>query len=48
MLMVSKTEKTDFSYKLKTLNKKFTSNKTKHLESEMKLTNITNKVAQIS
>ena len=41
-------EKTDFEDKLKNLNKKFTSNKTKHLEAEKKLTDLTNKVGQIS
>ena len=41
-------EKTDFDDKLKKLNKKVTSNKTKHIEAEKKLTDLTNKVAQTS
>ena len=35
-------EKTDFYDKLKYLNKKITSNKTKHVEIEKKLTDLTN------
>ena len=34
--------------KLKDLNKDVTSNKTKHVEAEKKITDLTNKVAQIS
>ena len=41
-------EKTDFNDKLNNLNKKVTSNKTKHVETQKKLTDLTNKVAQIS
>ena len=41
-------EKTDFDDKLQNLNRKSTLNKTKHVEAERKLTNLTNKVAQIS
>ena len=41
-------KKTDFTGKLKKLNKKFTSNKIKHIEAEKKITDLTNKVAQIS
>ena len=41
-------EKTDFNDKLNNLNKKVTSNKTKHVEAQKKLTDLTNKVAQIS
>ena len=41
-------ERTDFDDKLKNLNKKVTSNKTKHLETEKKLIDLTNKTAQIS
>ena len=40
--------KTDFDDKLKNLNKKVTSNKTKHVEAEKKITDLTNKVAEIS
>ena len=40
-------EKKDFDDKLKNLNKKATSNKTKHVETEKKLTDLRNKVAQI-
>ena len=41
-------KKADFDDKLKNLNKNVTSNTTKHLEDEKKITNITNRVAQIS
>ena len=41
-------EKTDSDDKLKELNKKVTSSKTKHIEAVKKLTDLTNKVAQIS
>ena len=41
-------EKTDFDDKLKNLSKKVTSNKTKHVEVENKLTDLTKKVALIS
>ena len=41
-------KKTDFDDKLKNLNKKATSNKTIHVEAEKKITDLTNKVAQIS
>ena len=40
-------EKTDFDDKLKSLNKKFNWNKTKHVEAENRLTDLTNKVTQI-
>ena len=40
--------KTEFDDKLKNLNKKVTSNKTKHVEAEKKITDLTNKVAEIS
>ena len=40
-------EKRDFDDKLKNLNKKVTSNKTKHVETEKKLTDLRNNVAQI-
>ena len=40
--------KTNFHDKLKHLSKKVTSNKTKHVEIEKKITDLTNKVAQIS
>ena len=41
-------KETDFYDKLKNLNKKVTSNETKHVEAEKKITDLTNKVAQIS
>ena len=41
-------KKTDFHDKLKTLNKKVTSSKTKHLRVEKQISDLTNKVAQIS
>ena len=41
-------EITDFDDKQKKLNKKVNSNKTNHLETEKKLTNLTTKVLQIS
>ena len=41
-------EKANFDDKLKNLNKKVTSNKTKHLKTEKKLIDVTNKIAQIS
>ena len=41
-------KKTDFDNKLKNFNKKVTANKTKHLEAIKELTDLTNKVAQIS
>ena len=37
-------KKTDFDDKVKNLNKKVTSNKTKHIEAEKKITDLTNKV----
>ena len=40
--------KTVSDNKLKNLNKKFTSDKTKHVEAEKEITDLTNKVAQIS
>ena len=40
-------KKTDFDNKLKNLNKKFALNKTKPAEAEKKITDLTNKVAQI-
>ena len=43
------TKKADFDDKLKTkINTKVTSNKTKHVEAEKKITDLTNKVATIS
>ena len=41
-------EKPDFNEKLKNLNKKVTSNKTSHLQTEKKLTDLANKVVQVS
>ena len=41
-------EERDFDNEQKTLNKKVTSNKTKHAEAEKKLADLMNKVAQIS
>ena len=41
-------EKTNFNDKLKNLNKKVTSNKTNHLQTENKLTDLTNEVAKVS
>ena len=41
-------KKTDFDDKLKNLNKNVTSNKTKHVEAEKKLTDLRNKVTEIS
>ena len=41
-------KKTDFNDKLKNLNKKVTSNKTKHAEAGKKITFLTNEFAQIS
>ena len=41
-------EKTGFKDKLKNLNKKVTSNKSKYLEAKTKLTYLKTKVAQIS
>ena len=41
-------KRTDFDDKLKTLNNKVTSNKTKLVKAEKKTTDLTNKVAQIS
>ena len=41
-------EKTEFDDKLKNLNEKVTSKKTKHLEAERKFTDLTNKVVQTS
>ena len=40
-------EKRYFSNKLKNLNKKVTLNKTKNVETEKKLTDVINKVAQV-
>ena len=40
--------KSGIDKKLININKKITSNKTKHVEAEKKITNLTNKVAQIS
>ena len=40
--------KTYFDGKLKNINKKVTSNKKKHLEADMKLTNLSKKVSQRS
>ena len=39
--------KIDFDDKIKNLSKNFTSNKTKHIEDEKKITDLTIKVAQI-
>ena len=39
---------TDCDDKLKTLNKKVTSNKTKHVDAEKKITYLTDKITQIS
>ena len=41
-------EKTDFDYKLKNLNKTFTSNNTKYIEARKKLIDLTKNVKQIS
>ena len=41
-------KKTDFGDKLEILNRKVTSIKTKHIEAEKKITDLTNKIAQIS
>ena len=41
-------EKIDFDDKLKNINKKITSNKAKHIDAKKKLTDLKNKVAQIS
>ena len=41
-------EEADFDDKLKNLNKIFTSNKTKNVEADKKITDLTNKIAQIS
>ena len=41
-------EKTNFDDKLNNLNKKVTSSKAKHVETEKKLTDLTKKVEQIS
>ena len=41
-------KKKDFDDKLKKVNKKVISNKTKHIEAEKKITDLTNKVVQIS
>ena len=38
----------DFYNKLKSLNKKVTSNKAKHVEAENKVTDLTNKIGKIS
>ena len=46
--MILLKKKTDFDDQLRTLNKKVTSNKTRHVEAEKKLTDVKNKVAQIS
>ena len=40
--------KTGSDNKLKNLDKKFTSNKAKHVDAEKEITDLTNKVAQIS
>ena len=41
-------KETDFDQKIKNLNKKVISNKTKHVLVEKKLTELTNKIAKIS
>ena len=46
--MIISLKKTDFEDKLNNLNKKVTSNKTKHIKAEKQLTDLRNKVAQIS
>ena len=46
--IVNFVKKTNFDDKLKTLNKEVTSNKTKYSEIKNKITDLTNKVAQIS
>ena len=46
--IVNFVKKNDFDDKLKKVNKKVISNKTKHIEAEKKITDLTNKVAQIS
>ena len=38
----------DFYNKLKSLNKKVTSNKAKHVDAENKITDLTNKIGKIS
>ena len=47
-MIISFKKKTDFEDKLNNSNKKVTSNKTKHIKAEKKLTDLRNKVAQIS
>ena len=44
----TKTDIADFSHKLENLNRKVTSNKTKHAEAEKKITDLTNEVAPIT
>ena len=46
--MAAFVKKTDFDDKIKKKNKKVTSNKTKHIEAGKKITDLTNKVTQIS
>ena len=41
-------KKTDFDDKLKNLNEKVTSNKTKYIEAEKKITDLTNKVSEMA
>ena len=41
-------KETDFDQKIKNINKEITSNKTKYVRVEKKLTELTNKVAKIS
>ena len=41
-------KETDFDQKIKNLNKEITSNKTKYVRVEKKLTELTNKVAKVS
>ena len=46
--IVASVKKTNFDYKLNNGNKKVTSNKTELVEAENNITNLTNKLAQIS
>ena len=47
ILLISQ-KRTDFDHKLKNLNKKVSSNKTKHIQAETKITDLTIKAVQIS
>ena len=46
--MLISQKRTDFDHKLKNLNKKVSSNKTKHIQAETKITDLTIKAVQIS